>query len=116
MSLLDTTQNALEAAMRGSEMRQTLLTNNLANTDTPGYQAEDVNFQSTLASAMQAGQSPTSVTFSPVTESNVSTADGNGVNAEQTSADLASNGLLYEDLTAVAAQRNQILMTAIGTG
>jgi len=116
MSLLDTTQNALVAAMRGSEMQQTVLTNNLANTDTPGFQPAGVNFQSTLASAMQAGQSPSSVTFSPQTESNVSTADGNGVNAEQTSADLASNGLLYEDLTAVAAQRNQILMTAIGTG
>jgi flagellar basal-body rod protein FlgB len=116
MSLLDTTQNALEAAMRGSEMRQTVLTNNLANTDTPGFQPADVNFESTLASAMQAGQSPSSVTFTPQTEANVSTADGNGVNAEQTSADLASNGLLYEDLTAIAAQRNQILMTAIGTG
>jgi flagellar basal-body rod protein FlgB len=116
MSLLDTTQLALEAAMRGSEMRQTLLTNNLANTDTPGYQSEDVNFQSTLASAMQAGQSPSSVTFSPVTSSSVVSADGNGVNGEQTSADLAANGLLYEDLTAVAAQREQILTTAIGQG
>ena len=45
----------------------------------------------------------------------VVSADGNGVNQEQTSADLASNGLLYEDLTAIAAQRNQIMSTAIGT-
>ena len=60
MSLLDTTQLALEAAMRGSMLRQTLLTNNLANADTPGYQREDVNFQSTLADAIQNGQSPSS--------------------------------------------------------
>jgi flagellar basal-body rod protein FlgB len=115
MSLLDTTQLALEAAMRGSMLRQTLLTNNLANADTPGYQREDVNFQSTLANAMSSGQSPSSITFSPVTEAGTVGADGNGVSGEQDSAQLAENGLLYEDLTAVAAQRESILKTAMGT-
>jgi flagellar basal-body rod protein FlgB len=114
MSLLDTTQLSLEAAMRGSMLRQTLLTNNLANADTPGYQREDVNFQSTLASAIQNGQSPSSVSFNPVTQSGTVSADGNGVSGEQDSADLAENGLLYEDLTAVAAQRESILKTAMG--
>ncbi len=116
MSLLDTTQLSLEAAMRGSMLRQSLLTNNLANADTPGYKSEDVNFQSTLANAIQSGQSPDSLNFTPVTSSSTVGADGNGVNQEQTSANLAENGLLYEDLTAVAAQRNQILTTAIGPG
>lgn len=116
MSLLDTTQLALEAAMRGSMLRQTLLTNNLANADTPGYQSQDVNFQSTLASALRSGQSPSAVSFTPYTTSGVSSADGNGVSAEQDSANLAENGLLYEDLTAVAAQREQILQYAIGPG
>ncbi|HEY1713001.1 MAG TPA: flagellar basal body protein [Solirubrobacteraceae bacterium] len=115
MSLLDPTQLALEAAMRGSMLRQTLLTNNLANADTPGYQREDVNFQSTLASAIQSGQSPSSVSFSPVTQSGVVSADGNGVSGEQDSADLAENGLLYENLTAIASQRESILKTAMGT-
>ena len=101
--------------MRGSMLRQTLLTNNLANADTPGYQREDVNFQSTLASAMSAGQSPSNVTFTPYTAGGAADADGNGVSGEQDSADLAENGLLYEDLTAVAAQRETILQTAMGT-
>jgi flagellar basal-body rod protein FlgB len=114
MSLLDSTQLSLESAMRGSELRQTLLTNNLANADTPGYQAQDVNFQSTLQNALASGQSPSAVNFTPVTQNSTLSADGNGVNAEQTSANLASNGLLYEDLTAVAAQREEILKTAIG--
>jgi flagellar basal-body rod protein FlgB len=114
MSLLDSTQLALEAAMRGSMLRQTLLTNNLANADTPGYQREDVNFQSTLASAIQSGQSPNAVNFTPQVQSGTVSADGNGVTGEQDSADLAENGLLYENLTAVAAQREEILKTAIG--
>jgi flagellar basal-body rod protein FlgB len=95
MSLLDTTQLALEAAMRGSMLRQTLLTNNLAN-------------------AISNGQSPTSVNFSPATQAGAVGADGNGVSGEQDSAQLAENGLLYEDLTAVAAQRESILKTAMG--
>ncbi len=102
--------------MRGSMQRQTLLTNNLANADTPGYQNQDVNFQSTLASAIQNGQSPSSVTFTPTTTGGSSDADGNGVSAEQDSANLAENGLLYENLTAVASQREEILKTAIGNG
>ena len=116
MSLLDTTQLSLEAAMRGSMLRQTLLTNNLANADTPGYQREDVNFQSQLDTAMQNGQSPSSVNFTPSVQSGVVSADGNGVSGEQDSADLAENGLLYENLTEIAAQREVILKTAIGPG
>lgn len=101
--------------MRGSMLRQSLLTNNLANVDTPGYQREDVNFQGTLQSAIQAGESPSSVNFTPVTEGGTVSADGNGVDGEQDSADLAENGLLYQNLTAVAAQREQIIITAIGS-
>jgi flagellar basal-body rod protein FlgB len=114
MSLIDTTQLALEAAMRGSMLRQSLLTNNLANADTPGYQRQDVNFQSTLAGAMQSGQSLDSLTFQPYTQNQVMSADGNGVNSETESANLAENGMLYQDLTEVAAAREQILITAIG--
>jgi len=114
MSLLDTTQLALETAMRGSMLRQTLLTNNLANADTPGYQRQDVNFQATLSSALQSGQPLDQVTFQPYTQTGVLSADGNGVNAEQESANLAENGLLYQDLTQIAATREQILITAMG--
>ena len=102
--------------MRGAELRQSLLTNNLANADTPGYKPEDVSFQSTLASALAQGQSPSSVTFTPFSESGATNADGNGVSEEQTQADISSNGLLYEDLTAIATQRDSILTTAMGTG
>ncbi len=41
-------------------------------------------------------------------------ADGNGVNAEQEQAYLSENGILYENLTEVAATREQILKTAMG--
>ncbi len=114
MSLIDTTQLALESAMSGSMLRQSLLTNNLANAETPGYQRQDVNFQATLNNALASGQSPDQVTFQPYTQNQVLSADGNGVDPEQESADLAENGILYQDLTEVAASREQILITAMG--
>ena len=116
MSLLDTTQQALESAMSGSMLRQTLLTNNLANVDTPGYQPEDVNFQSTLQSAIQSGQPLGSVSYSPYSVAQSVGPDGNGVSPEQQEAALSSNGLLYETLTQVAAQRESILENAMGVG
>jgi flagellar basal-body rod protein FlgB len=116
MSLLDTTQQALESAMSGAELRNTLLTNNLANVDTPGYQPEDVNFQSTLAQAIQSGQSPTSVSFSPYSVPQSTGPDGNGVSPEQAEAALSQNGLLYETLTQIATQRESILESAMGIG
>ena len=87
MSLLDTTQLSLEAAMRGSMTRQSLLTNNLANADTPGYQREDVNFQGTLQSALAAGSSPTSVNFTPTTQPGSVSADKMRALLESTTGD-----------------------------
>jgi flagellar basal-body rod protein FlgB len=115
MSLLDTTQVSLEAAMSGSMLRQSLLTNNLANADTPGYQPQDVNFQATLANAIQSGQPVSQVSFQPYTEAQTVGYNGNGVNPDQQSAYLAENGLLYQELTEVAGAREQILLSAMGT-
>jgi flagellar basal-body rod protein FlgB len=114
MPFLDTTQLALEAAMSGSMERQTLLTNNLANADTPGYQPEDVDFQGQLQSAIQSGQSLSTLAFQPATESQAVGSDGNGVDSNQTSAEIAENSLLYQSLAEVAAAREGILKTAMG--
>jgi flagellar basal-body rod protein FlgB len=102
--------------MSGSMLRQTLLTNNLANVNTPGYQPEDINFQSTLAAAVQSGQPLDQVSFQPYSVQQAVGPDGNGVSPEQTQAALAQNGLLYETLTQVAAQREHILQSAMGIG
>jgi flagellar basal-body rod protein FlgB len=115
MSMLDTTQLALIAGMRGSLQRQTVLTSNLANVDTPGYQRQDIDFQGTLDAAVKSGQPLDSLTFQTVTDPQVMRADGNGVDAEKEQAYLAENGLLYQELTQVAAARQQILQSAIAS-
>lgn len=113
MSLLDNTQLALESAMSGAMLRQSVLANDLANANTPGFKPEDVNFQRTLATALSDGQSPTSVTYTPYTQNVVTSQDGNGVNSDTVNADIAENGLLYQDMTQIAATREGILTTAM---
>lgn len=116
ISVTDPTQSVLEAAMRGAELNQTLLTSDLANADTPNFEPSSVNFQTQLATAIDAGASPGQVNFQPSTQAQTTNTNGNGVDPEQTSADLAENGLLYDALAEVVAARNQTLQYAIGAG
>jgi flagellar basal-body rod protein FlgB len=115
VSLFDSTQLALEAAMRGATLRQTLLTDNLANVNTPGYQRHDVDFHATLQAAEAAGESLDDVSFQPTTDaSRIVRADGSGVDADQESAALAKNALEYQAFVQVDGARNAILQTAMG--
>lgn len=117
MSLFDTTQLSLEAALRGSSLRQTLLTDNLANVNTPGYQRKDVDFHAALASAMETGEDERieTVSFSASTDgARTVRADGSGIDADQESAELAKNALEYQALVSVAGTRTSILQIAMG--
>jgi flagellar basal-body rod protein FlgB len=111
----DATQSVLEAAMRGASLRQTLLTNNLANADTPDYQPQDVNFQSQLRTAMSSGSSLSDVSFQPASDPQPAGPNGNGVNSDQQSAQLAENGLLYDALAQILTAHDSILEYAMGT-
>jgi flagellar basal-body rod protein FlgB len=114
MSLIDTTQMALESAMRGAWARQTLLTDNIANANTPGYRREDLNFHTALRAALADGQSPAEASFQPEVSSQVVGPEGNGIDIDQESAQLADNGLEYEALVQVMGARDEILRSAMG--
>jgi flagellar basal-body rod protein FlgB len=114
MSLTDTTQLALDTAMRGDWARQTLITNNIANANTPGYQRETLNFQGALNAALQDGQSPTQVPLSPEVQAGSVGPEGNGVDIDQESALLSENGLEYEAIVQVMGTRDEILRSAMG--
>jgi flagellar basal-body rod protein FlgB len=114
MSSLDSTQAILASAMRGAWQQQTLLTNNIANADTPGYKREDVNFQATLRNAVDNESSPESVQFEPETQSQVLSPNGNGVSIDQESALLAENGLDYETLSQMLGAEDTTMLAAMG--
>ena len=120
MSLFDVTQLGLERAIQGSAMRQTALSSNIANANTPGYKPEDVDFHSALRAALSEGadqqsQALQNLTFTAQPDSNaVMQADGNGVDVDVQNAELAKNGLEYESLVTVARARLDILRYAMG--
>src|SRR3954452_2331714 len=115
--LYDNTQLALERAISGAALRQEVLSNNLANAETPGFQRSDVDFHSTLAQAMKSGD-PNAIdgtTFAAQQDPQTLRADGNGVDIDVESANMAKNGLEYEALVSVAKARIQIVESAMGT-
>jgi flagellar basal-body rod protein FlgB len=118
VSLFDNTQLGLERAIEGAGMRQQLLANNLANAETPGFKRSDLDFHSTLAQAMQSGSpsSIESVQFTPEQEQTTMRADGNGVDVDVESADMAKNALDYQALVSVAQARDSIIKSAMGAG
>jgi flagellar basal-body rod protein FlgB len=118
VTLFDNTQLGLQQAISGAAMRQEVLANNLANAETPGFKRSDVDFHSSLAEAMKSGDgnSIEGTTFSAQQESQTLRADGNGVDIDVESANMAKNGLEYEALVSVAKARIQILRSAMGIG
>jgi flagellar basal-body rod protein FlgB len=116
VTLFDNTQLALERAISGAAMRQEVLANNLANAETPGFQRSDVDFQTQLTQAMKTGspEAIESTTFSAQTDNTVMRADGNGVDVDVESANMAKNGLTHDALVSIAKARIQILEAAMG--
>lgn len=117
MPLFDTTQIALERAMSGATLRHSVLASNLANANTPGYRPMDVDFHGALRQALELGSRGVEETrFAPAPAANaILRADGNGVDVDVTSAQLAQNGLELSAVTQVVSARIHILRSAMGT-
>jgi flagellar basal-body rod protein FlgB len=118
VGLFDVTSSALEVAIKGTEQRQSLLANNLANVNTPGFKRSDVSFQGALASALQSANGNTSVVdATPFTTSSDSStsmrADGNNVDVDTESANLAKNQLLFDSVMAIDTKRLHTMDQAI---
>jgi flagellar basal-body rod protein FlgB len=114
MAPVDSVQQLLETAMRGSWQRETALTSNIANADTPGYKRQEVNFESELQSAMNSGEPLEGVQFQTEVQPEEDGPNGTSVSVDQESAKLAENGLDYQALTQVLSARNSIVSAAIG--
>lgn|SRR5579875_2141262 len=112
----DTTMQGLEYALNSLSLRQQVLANNIANSQTPGYISQDVDFEGQLASILSGdttnvspAASGTVVETPDLTTSN----DGNTVNMESEMSKASETGILYDTLTQLTADRMGILKTAI---
>jgi flagellar basal-body rod protein FlgB len=117
MSWLNTPQLALlEKYLDVTTMRQTLVTTNIANVDTPGYHTRDVDFRGELQRAMH-GETPglTSPFVMPV-RGLMERPDGNNVSADREAMLLAEVQLQFKAATAVIRAEFAQLSTAIREG
>ena len=115
MNLFDNTHLGLERAIEGAALRQTAISGNLANANTPGYRRVDVDFHGELSRAMRDGEEALeSASFEMRADPTALRADGNGVDVDVEAANLAKNGLEYQALISVARARIDVLESAMG--
>lgn len=98
-----------EDALNGLAARQTAISDNIANVNTPGYKREEVPFEQQLASAINESYNPyTGVkethvsSFTPNTIQDTSSSlrlDGNNVDIDREMVMLAENTLRYETMS-----------------
>ena len=121
--------NVLDKAADASWLRETAITNNLANIDTPGYKRLDVDFQSVLEKELGMSKYTSldqkmrglngnlgNLTVSTYTDStNYSyRLDGNNVDVDTENVELASEQIRYEALTSSINSQFNCMKAAIG--
>jgi flagellar basal-body rod protein FlgB len=93
--VLDLTMQAIQSSLDGLAARQRIIAQNLANSETPGYLAQNVNFEDSLRSAMAAGD-PGDTAITTSTSTDPTTPNGNNVNVDTETVALMDTGLRYQ--------------------
>lgn len=106
--------NILHFAVDGVAQQQQAIAGNLANAQTPGFTASDVNFQSSLQQALDNPGSTATITTTP--DPALPATDGNNVNASQQLVDASQATLQYQtDVELLNAQFRLVQGAAGGT-
>jgi flagellar basal-body rod protein FlgB len=106
----------LERYLDVTTMRQTLVTTNLANIDTPGYHARDVDFRGELVRAMNGEDTSMTSPFVMPVRGLIARPDGNNVSVDRESLLLAEVQLQFKSATAVLRSQFAQINTAIREG
>ena len=93
--MFDLTIQAIQTSLDGLAARQRMIAQNLANSETPGYLAQTVNFEDSLRSAMASGD-PGQAAISTATSSDPTNPNGNNVNVDAETVSLVDTGLRYQ--------------------
>jgi flagellar basal-body rod protein FlgB len=122
VELFDATFKTLDLALGAAGKRQEMLSNNLANVNTPGYKRLDVDFDGMLSKAVDAANAGDSSALDALkpdvtTDASVAVrADGNSVDVDQEMAYLAENNIRYNALVQIAQKNLQSLTYVISDG
>lgn len=118
----------LKKAMDGLSLRQQVISNNIANVDTPGFKAARVSFEANLRRALQSGTAlsltdprhmePPEYQPNPSVQvvNTVGRTDGNNVDIDLEMTQLAETSIRYSALVEVLGKRLAALRTVINEG
>jgi flagellar basal-body rod protein FlgB len=109
--MLDPLTSSLERYMDLLSARQKLVASNIANADTPGYKARDIDFQSEFRNAIDATR-PRVANVSGLKTKN----DGNNVSIDRESRMLAENGIRFSIASGPLRSHLKTLRSAIEEG
>jgi len=129
--LFNKTMSVLEQGLNAASLRNTVIANNLANVETPGYKRSDVVFEEELRKALSQNNtflgfrtnekhipigSPSVINVSPQTVIEKDTTmrnDGNNVDIDREMAALAKNEIMYQAIAQELNGEFQKLKSAI---
>ncbi len=116
--VFDATSQLLTQMIQGTALRHRVLAANLANVETPGYQAQEVSFTQSLEDARReqsdVGQSAPGVqaAVSPDSDGMIRR-DGNNVDLDRQMAKLAQNTMWHNAMIQILTSRLSTLKAAI---
>jgi flagellar basal-body rod protein FlgB len=128
MKLFSNTINNLEQALSQSTTKQRVISNNIANVDTPNYKAQNVRFNNALSNEMQKLQAnktntkhfdfgSTSSGYQITTSANTNYQhNGNNVDIDKEMTEMAKNQIQYNALTDRLSSKFSSLKTVIKGG
>lgn len=119
MSLFNDALYRLEKALDVRLVKANVLAGNLANVDTPGYTARDVDFDEAMESAFEPGKLDSDAKealWASDVEGAGSGFDDNNVDLDRTMASLSANATQYQAATRAAGKKLAILKYVAGDG
>jgi len=108
----DLASSAVYEAMQGLWAEQQAVANNVANVNTPGYKAQDVNFESSLAQAVSNGD-PTQMQITTSTSDAPGDQTGNNVSLSSEMVEEEKAGMQFQTMVDAMNAKFQLLSVAI---
>lgn len=108
----DVASLTLQQALSGLGIRQQVTANNIANIETPGFTAQNVDFESSLASAV-AGGDPTTAAISTTASTDPAGVNGNNVSLNEQVVTATKTGLQEQLLSNALTAQYGLISTVL---
>lgn len=111
----DVASVTLQTALSGLSLRQQVTANNIANLETPGYLAQNVSFESSLADAVNAGN-PAAAQITESVTPDAAGQNGNNVSLDDQVVTATKTGLQEQLLSNAITNQYGLLSTVLKGG